>query len=694
METRRLGSGDFEVLFHQRLPLVQTYRVGTQGISGDPQPEGPVCRVYSPEHGKNLSAAAAGLATEGQPHDTEGGIEYRVSLHRGGKAVIQFLVACRLVGAEVSISLLDVEETDGYQLVHVDLERLASATTEGPRTRVVLGSHGGRRIDPARCAPGELVHRYNWVREAFSRAGIVYAPHASVVVVLESLNDSLLSSIKETPNLKLASIGARMAHRVEAKSPQLQFTVHRASRVRLVMIRTDRDDPMTGWVPAARWLHDLQHARLPDRYAGRFVYKVFVGKPGSPAEVPFLRVLEGIRHRYHLFDGAKQICYLVGFQHEGHDSGYPDVFGCNEAAGGLEKLTAVIDEARACNTIVSFHDNYDDAYLDSPAWDSTDIALDPGGELLKGGIWHDAQAYWISLPKYVRTKAPARLARTLAMYPVHDTYHLDVLTASVFRPDFDPRAPTDRNDDFVAREQLAGLFRQQGLDVTTEGCGLPFLGLFRYFWDLPRPGAPVYEGDEPVPFAAFVAHGTTGYGGSEADRYGIVEGLYFGAFHSKDFTRATTEATILDAYYLLQVPLNLLRDKAMVDYEERGAFRAITYEDGSRVEVDFGRLAHRVIVGGHTIVEDFVSFAPGPRTGTWILYASLLQEMGTRMRKLRWPCPAEWRGCAVLRATALTPTGDGESRVLPVHDDGTFALDVPLGVPFRIRPDREAAPSR
>jgi len=508
-----------------------------------------------------------------------------------------------------------------------------------------------------------------------------------VVVRLESLNDCLLSSVARTASGAAASVGVRMVHRMEARSASLQFVVHRPSSFRLVLLQGDHRDPASGWVPAARWLHDLERPTLPDRYAGRFVCKVFVGKPGSPAELPFDAVLEGIRRRSRLFDGAAQVCYLVGFQHEGHDSNYPDVFTCNPAAGGLAKLEKLIAEARACNATVSFHDNYDDAYRESPSWDPADIGTDAAGEPLKGGVWNGVQAYWISLPKYERTKAEARLERTLAMYPVRDTYHLDVLTASVFRPDFDPAAPADRNDDLAARLRLAERFRRHGLDVTTEGCGLPFLTSFRYFWDLPRPGSPLYEGDEPVPFAPFVAHGTTAYGGSEADRYGVVEGLYFGAFHSRDIKAATTEREMLDAFYLLFVPLDLLRDKAMTDYREHGASRTITYGDGSTVEVDFARLTHRVTVAGRVVVEDFVSCAPGPKPGTWLLYVSALQDMGTRLPLARWPCPAEWRDRGALRAVELTPAGDGESHLLPVAGDGTFPLDVPLGVPLRLTPE-------
>jgi hypothetical protein len=687
---RRLAQGPLVARLHPRLPVVLRYEIGGRLIAGDPAPAEPVCTVYAPDLGRNDTAGAAGLAARFAAHRIDGEVAYSVSLARDGRPAIGFDIVFGLDDPGLHVTLRGVHEHDGWQLVHVDLGRLASATTADPQSRLVVPSHGGRRLDPSRCEPGERLHKYSWVREAFSQAAVAYTAGAAVLVRLESLNDFLLSSVARPASGGSASVGVRMVHRMEARSPDLQFVVHRPSRFRLVMLASDRRDPAAGWVPAARWLHAQELSTLPDRYVGRFVCKVFVGKPGSPAEVPFDAVMDGIRRRFHLYDGAEQVCYLVGFQHEGHDSNYPDVFTCNRAAGGLEKLKEIIAGARACNATVSFHDNYDDAYRESPSWDPADIATDSAGEPLKGGVWNGVQAYWISLPKYERTKADARLRRTLEMYPVRDTYHLDVLTASVFRPDFDPAAPADRNDDLAARLRLVERFRRRGLDVTTEGCGLPFLRTFRYFWDLPRPGSPLYEGDEPVPFAPFVAHGITSYGGSEADRHGVVEGLYFGAFHSKDLKLSTTEAEMLDAYYLLFVPLNLLRNRAMVDYREQGASRTVTYEDGSIVEVDFARLTHRVMVSGVLLIEDFVSCAPGPKPGTWLLYISALQDMGTRMPIGRWPCPPEWRGCGSLHAVQLTPVGDGESRYLPVADDGTFALDVPFGVPFRLTPEAGA----
>jgi hypothetical protein len=96
-------------------------------------------------------------------------------------------------------------------------------------------------------------------------------------------------------------------------------------------------------------------------------------------------------------------------------------------------------------------------------------------------------------------------------------------------------------------------------------------------------------------------------------------------------------------------------------------------------------MAHRVVVRGRVITEDFVSFAPGPRAGSYRLYVSALQDLGTRMRKAAWPCPQEWLARPRLTATALTPDGDGETISIAVLPDGTIPLDVSPGVPYRVQ---------
>ncbi len=44
----------------------------------------------------------------------------------------------------------------------------------------------------------------------------------------------------------------------------------------------------------------------------------------------------------------------------------------------------------------SYHDNFDDAYRDSPRWDESLIARDSQGGLQQGGVWAGGQSYIIA----------------------------------------------------------------------------------------------------------------------------------------------------------------------------------------------------------------------------------------------------------------------------------------------------------
>ena len=81
-----------------------------------------------------------------------------------------------------------------------------------------------------------------------------------------------------------------------------------------------------------------------------------------------------------------------------------------------------------------------------------------------------------------------------------------------------------------------------------------------------------------------------------------------------------------------------------------------------------------------------------PQTGLYA--AAVAAVVGSLWGSSRFlatgPVNAVSRGRGSLRAVALTPTGDGDHLSLPVAADGTFVLDVPFGVPFRLTPEDEA----
>ena len=77
--------------------------------------------------------------------------------------------------------------------------------------------------------------------------------------------------------------------------------------------------------------------------------------------------------------------FLCGWQHDGPDTGYPDVFTVNSQAGSLEELNRCIEEAKKYNAVLTFHDNYDDCY-DNEYFDPEIAALDWNGNYMTSWI--------------------------------------------------------------------------------------------------------------------------------------------------------------------------------------------------------------------------------------------------------------------------------------------------------------------
>jgi hypothetical protein len=356
------------------------------------------------------------------------------------------------------------------------------------------------------------------------------------------------------------------------------------------------------------------------------------------------------------------------------------VYTVNQTAGGREALLRLIREARTQGAVVSLHDNFDDAYRSSPAWDEDDIGVDSAGNLLRGGVWNNEQAYWISLPVYAARKSESRIRKTLSTYPIEGTYHLDVLTASVFRIDFRSDSPRDRDDDYRARLAVVDQFAEHGVDVSSEACGLPFLGYISYFWHHVRVPRPVYPGDRRVPFTAFIAHGRADYGEHVSGTHGILDALLYGSLGANDIDPSTPIKDVLDTYFMVYVPLNPLRDEEMVDYREDGACKRVVYASGSFVEVNFESQQYRAVVHGETLVEDGVAIVPRGNAGEHLLYRAAPVDL--------WPCtrsiPEAWSGRTSITAVPIMDRADGDPLVLSIVD-GRLHASVEPGVAYRCR---------
>ena len=267
--------------------------------------------------------------------------------------------------------------------------------------------------------------------------------------------------------------------------------------------------------------YDWTHTRRPERpwihhYHQTFVDKIFLAsKPnpmtGEPARVSFTfeQALARIQQVNTVTRGIPKIAYLVGWQHDGHDSKYPDWGTVNprlkrpQDRSALDSLLWLMQAGAAYNTTVSLHINMLDAYQDSPLWNTyveNDVLVKKDG-VLRGhprAVWGGQQAYWVDYAREWETGlAQRRIDNLLSLLPIQQqgTIHIDA-----FQFPYDYDQPERLN---AAMRRIFRYWRDKGVDVTCENqwdsrVGDGFIGLQPMSWHLnPNFGGWKYTVEHP-----------------------------------------------------------------------------------------------------------------------------------------------------------------------------------------------------
>lgn len=75
-----------------------------------------------------------------------------------------------------------------------------------------------------------------------------------------------------------------------------------------------------------------------------------------------------------------------------------------------------------------------------------------------------------------------RVKKTLEMYPVHTSYHLDVLSCEARRYDFDEKVRMAADECVEYKKMIVREFEKYGFCVTSEGATRPFAGVIGHAW--------------------------------------------------------------------------------------------------------------------------------------------------------------------------------------------------------------------
>ncbi len=216
-------------------------------------------------------------------------------------------------------------------------------------------------------------------------------------------------------------------------------------------------------------------------YSKTLWMKMFLAKPDyenntSEVLINFEQALEIIKGIDNITQGIEKIIYLVGWQGLGHDDCYPEMDVINTYlkrdcdATAKDSLLWLIEEARKCNTVISYHGNVADAYRSSP----THKEFVKAGALLRNEdgtpavieVFNDRDAFKTSYKQYWESGLFKKIIDDFCeAVPVKEagTVHLDNFCIA---ENFCPR--TDFKEQNEARIKMIDYVQSLGIDVTSE----------------------------------------------------------------------------------------------------------------------------------------------------------------------------------------------------------------------------------
>lgn len=587
-----------------------------------------------------------------------------------GSAAASLTLRYALSGSVLSVSLEDVVERPGFEVLQVSLPSLVTLWQADAPAWVAYPEGGGQLAAVGQARAG----RVRWTTDWGFAMPVAMIGNAQVTAVLEvpSYLDTTEVAVEEGA-ARGATLGTTKAFRVPGGKPTPDLLVNERSLCRIRLLPAG---PGTPWLAGAQAVAGDLPARPSTYYDNRFVYKVFCDMPDAREFQTFAQVGDLLRRLAALTDQWPQVAYLVGWQYRGHDTGYPAVAQVNERLGGQEGLMRLMEEGRQLNVTVSLHDNYDDAYRDSPAWDEDTIARAPDGTLMRGGVWAGGQSYIIGMAAYMKGPGRARVGYTVDRYRLRETYHIDVLSAAPLRHDWNPAQPASAVDNLHGKWAVLEAFAAKGVDVTSEGLSWPFIGRMSYFWNSPRRPCDRFGGEETIPLVSALLRRSAAWGGLNAEGAGVLESVFYNAGFSQDlFGGAGSLALAVDSFYLIQVPWFHLHTRPLTAFARTGSRVHLEFGEGTSADLDWDGLRYAITVDGVEIARDGATFCR--------LDDHRIACYAREAKTLTVPLPAGW-DAGTLEAAALH--GDGRRDVVPlVHEGGVLRVAMAARQPVIVR---------
>lgn len=515
------------------------------------------------------------------------------------------------------IELLNVKEKSGYELIEFKMPALIQCHSEDGCLLNYYG--GGRRIELKSAVQQTFLFPY----DTCSAMGISDSKN-SFAVVTDDMDLVLQQSVVRHNNQgNVGVIGAIFKNRIKADKAGIKSIPVKTLPLEIYHCNG------SNWMLSAEVIRDRLPASSKYRYDDTLMYKIRIdatgqidkNRPETYSPILNLKDVEKIVMKiYELSGGMKQVVYLVGWQEGGHDFEYPYPYlsGFNPKCGTVEEFSKLREKLKKYNVNLSFHDNFDDAYLsDNYTINNDVIAIDEMGEPWKGWLWAGGMSYIISPKSYLKSQEiRERINAVSKKYGISGTYHLDVMSSEVRRYDFRSDEPAAALENAAAKCNIIELFNDEGIDITSETLAQPFVGKMgyaqntRYNFD-----QKLFLGETNIPLTTIAFHGVTPYKmGADTEKISLLRSIAAGASCSLEIESGATieklEQNLLRNIYITSLPMSKLSYKKAIFASVEHNKWEIFYQDNSSVEADFGNLKYTIKNNGEVISKDFVTFMP------------------------------------------------------------------------------------
>lgn len=646
-------------------------------------------------------ATAAVTVSEIQATLTQGDFYFHVDVDANIAA--NFLLRYTLDEATVHVTLENVREHEGFELIEVALPCLAALREEDGDAWLVHGDDGGNLTKLKDARAGKLASNTFWGNVLASLPVLMIGTDRAVCVQeTTAYMDSTVLSVEGEIGHRRVSLGMVQNYRVNgslcydmntgpstprncgnARTPNLLVGQKSSCRLDFVVPTAGRSN--VDWLDGARVVRSRMPAIPTHYYDGKFVYGIRCDEPKfeKPAAT-FKQCEQIIREVASLTGHSPQVAHLWGWQYRGKDTGYPAVAEVNQRIGGLDGLRKLLAEGPKHGCRVTFSDNYDDAYRSSPAWDPAIIARRPDGELWLSRNWTGEDSHVIGLAKYMRGPGPERVRFTCEHYGLRETIHVDVLSYFTVRNDWDRDCPASGVKNlFEGRYRVVDEFKKYGVDVSSEAMRYAAIGKISFFWHIASHRPCPFDG-KPIPLQPMIYRksaiwGEGGSGGALVDR--IMNTLFYNGCMHLILRHDIDRKDVTDLYYLDMVPWFKVMNRNIESFHREGDRTVIGLEGDSRIEQDWVTKSYTVTVDGIEISRDLATFCQ--------LDTECIAFYAHTDRELSSPLPRDWKA-SELAAMALS-SDTAEPFAFDLADD-RIRVKVPARQPILVF--RDAATSR